>query len=168
MIKLLLQCLKSKAILPRYIAHSHLCWHIRWWWIFSSSIHRIIIWWQQHRSVIGGNVHQHIWVVPAINVSVTVPHAAYQVTLKSQNDAYEKEYNHNQACRVHRHDLFLVGKIAGQLAEVVLNCAGIDKYTDGNQRVESKVKDLVTEERDDPSRMLLIRAIRSHCTNQNH
>ena len=44
-----------------------------------------------------------------------------------------------------------------QLAEVVLNCAGIDKYTDGNQRVESKVKDLVTEERDDPSRMLLER-----------
>lgn len=42
-----------------------------------------------------------------------------------------------------------------QLTEVVLNCAGIDEYTDGNQRVESKVKDLVTEERDDPSRMLL-------------
>lgn len=42
-----------------------------------------------------------------------------------------------------------------QLAEVVLNCAGIDKYTDGNQRVESKVKDLVTEEGDDPSCMLL-------------
>lgn len=44
-----------------------------------------------------------------------------------------------------------------QLAEVVLNCAGIDEYTDGNQCVESKVKDLVTEERDDPSRMLLER-----------
>jgi len=44
-----------------------------------------------------------------------------------------------------------------QLAEVVLNCAGIDEYTDGNQRVERKVKDLVTEEGDDPSRVLLKR-----------
>lgn len=47
-----------------------------------------------------------------------------------------------------------------QLAEVVLNCAGIDEYTDGNQRVESKVKDLVTEERDDPSCMLLQKEIK--------
>lgn len=44
-----------------------------------------------------------------------------------------------------------------QLTEVVLNCAGIDEYTDGNQRVESKVKNLVTEERDDPNCMLLKR-----------
>lgn len=33
--------------------------------------------------------------------------------LKSQNDTYEKEDNHNQTCRVHRHNLFLVGEIVG-------------------------------------------------------
>lgn len=40
-------------------------------------------WRGTYRGVVAGNVHQHVGVVPAVDVSVAVPDAADQVTLKA-------------------------------------------------------------------------------------
>lgn len=48
-----------------------------------------------------------------------------------------------------------IGTTTYQLPYVFLNGVRVNKHSDCNQGVESKIKDLVTEEWDDPGSMLL-------------
>lgn len=48
-----------------------------------------------------------------------------------------------------------MGMATYQLSYVFLNGVWINKHSDGNQGVEGEIKDLVTEERDDPGSTLL-------------
>lgn len=49
----------------------------------------------------------------------------------------------------------VTGMATYQLSYVFLNGVGINKHSDCNQGVQGKIKDLVTEEWDDPGSMLL-------------
>lgn len=88
--------------------------HIRGWRLLGSASHGgIVIGGQQHRGVVAGNVHQHVGVVPAIDVSVAVPNAADQVTLEGQDDADKQKSNQDQTGRIHRQDVIFVGEVRG-------------------------------------------------------
>lgn len=53
-----------------------------------------------------------------------------------------------------RRDIVII-KVTYQLSYVFLDGVWINKHGDCNQGVQGKIKDLVTEERDDPGRVLL-------------
>jgi len=61
-----------------------------------------------------------------------------------------------------------MGKATYQLSYVFLNGVWINKHSDGNQGVEGEIKDLVTEERDDPGSALLISSVSGHGAYQDH
>lgn len=144
--------------------------HVRWWWLLGSARHSssIIVRRQQHCGIIAGNINQDIGGVPAVDVPVAAPNAANQVALKCQKNADKQKNNKDQTGRIHGHYIISVGKARRQLSYVFLNGVRIDKHSDCNQSIQGKIKDLVTEERDDPGSMLLVCTVSSHGTYQDH
>ena len=94
--------------------------------------------------------------------------AANQVALKCQKNADKQKNNKDQIGRIHGHYIISVGKARSQLSYVFLNGVWIDKHGDCNQSIQGKIKDLVTEEWDDPGSMLLVCTVISHGTYQDH